>query len=147
VTGGGNAPDIVGDASDPPASDASTTDEQEPGDGFSVRTMLEQVPLDLLPEDDMYLTMGDLDNATELAGVERPPRGSPADAAANDDAVRAVFEEGRSVFSGQPLRELVELDDVVVDGPTIVATFRMLERSPRMIWQMVIGRDLPATHR
>jgi hypothetical protein len=70
-----------------------------------------------------------------------------ADAAANEDAVRAVFEEGRSIFSGQPIRELLELGDVEVDGPTVVATFRILERSPRMVWQMVVGRDLPAAHR
>jgi hypothetical protein len=70
-----------------------------------------------------------------------------ADAAANEDAVRAVFEKGHSIFSGQPLRELLELEDVEVDGSTVVATFRILERSPRMIWQMVVGRDLPAAHR
>jgi hypothetical protein len=63
-------------------------------------------------------------------------------AAANEAAIRNAFEEGLSVRSGQPISELISLDEVVVDGPVVVATVTVLERSPRVLWEMVAERDV-----
>lgn len=65
-------------------------------------------------------------------------------AAANADALRDLIEEGQLVSARRPFSDFVELDDVRVDGGTVVVSMR-LDGPAARAWQMFITGDLPNT--
>lgn len=71
-----------------------------------------------------------------------------ADASTGVEEIEAVFEEGASLRSGQPLSQLIELTSIEADGPVVVARLTpAAERPPSIAVEMVMSRDLPFVHR
>lgn len=79
--------------------------------------------------------------ATGIADEDGPvllvalAHGTAGEAAANAEAVTAIVEGG-AVRSGQPMSELVELDDVLTtgDGLVVVARLRPRDQAPPLLW-------------
>ena len=72
--------------------------------------------------------------------------GSEADAKAAVESVRAVFEDGTSFVSNQPLSDMFEVRSVEANGDVVVATSSFRDARPGVVWQMINARDLPTAH-
>lgn len=73
------------------------------------------------------------------------PSGAMAEEAA--EPLATMITEAESFRSGLPLRELVELDRIVVDGPVATAVLRAVDpNAPRQFPGLLMSRDVPFLH-
>lgn len=67
-----------------------------------------------------------------------------ADADAALESVRAIFEDGQSFVTADPISNLLVLDDVVADGSVVVATLHLgPDGRPWTPFDMLVRRDVP----
>lgn len=65
-----------------------------------------------------------------------------------EPAFEAMFAEGDTLVSRQPLSELLTLDGVDRDGPVVVLDLSLPDGvGPRVVFDLYVSRDLPFAHR